>query len=337
MFDIPIVLFTFKRKDTVFRIINRLAKVKPKKIYIISDGPRSEEEKEIILDVRQSIEDYISWDCEIIRNYAEVNKGVYNRIGEGAKWVFEKEESAIFLEDDNLPEITFFRFSQEMLEKYKDDSRILWVVGTNYLKKYTPEDGSSYMFTKQMLPCGWASWRSKFNKFYDGRLSLLEGEKIQKRLKYEFLNKKLYKQELLKYLKTKYTLENDIRSASWDSQIGFSIRVNGLYGISPSHNQIENIGVDIHSVHGGTSFKNPMTRRFCGIKTLPLEFPLKHPKYVLSDIEYERRISKIVLYPFISRLKISIMSVLKPFFGIDKYASFKSYLRDKKKGNLLSE
>jgi hypothetical protein len=331
MFDIPIVLFTFKRKDTVFRIIERLAEIKPKKVYIISDGPRNEEEKDIILDVRKSIESYINWDCEIVKNYAQVNKGVYNRIGEGANWVFEKEQTAIFLEDDNLPEVTFFSFCKEMLEKYENDTRILWVVGTNYMRVYVPEDGSSYMFTKHMLPCGWASWSNKFKKFYDGKLELLDNEKAPKRLRYEFINKKLYKQELLKYFKTKHLLNNNINKVSWDSQIGFSLRINGLYGISPKYNQIENIGVDIHSIHGGTSFsKTVMTQRFCGIKTIPLEFPLNHPKYVLSDIVYEKKTAKIVLYPYIDRLKISIMTFLKPLLGIDKYSSFKIILKEKR-------
>lgn len=329
MFNIPVVLFTFKRKDTLFRIIDRLAEIEPRKIYIISDGPRNENEKNAILDVRDSIEKYINWDCEIIKNYADVNMGVYNRIGEGAKWVFEYEEKAIFLEDDNLPETTFFQFCEEMLTKYKDDTRILWIVGTNYLREYSPEDGSSYMFTKHMLPCGWASWSNKFIKFYDGKLELLDNEKAPKRLRYEFIYKKLYKQELLKYFKTKYLLNNNINKSSWDAQIGFSLRINGLYGISPKYNQIENIGVDVHSIHGGTSFSNIMTRRFCGVKTIPLEFPLQHPKYVLSDIKYEKKVSKIVLYPFFTRLKISIMSILKPILSIDKHASFKMFLKDK--------
>ncbi len=329
MFEIPVVLFTFKRKDTVFRIIDRLAIVKPSKLYIISDGPRNDEEREAVLDVRKSIEDYISWDCEVIKNYAEENKGVYNRIGEGAKWVFSKEERAIFLEDDNLPEVTFFQFCQEMLDYHKENSQVLWICGTNYLKENFPVDNSSYMFTKHLLPCGWASWDFKFLKYYDGELDLLDENSIKEKVSKEYWNKALFKQEFLLVKKTKYLLENDKRNASWDRQMSFSIRAQGLYGVSPARNQIENIGVDIHSIHGGTSFDNVMTRRFCGIKTIPLDFPLIHPKVILRDNEYETKIGKIILYPLLTRIKISIMSVLKPLLGIDKHASFKMYLKEK--------
>lgn len=335
MFKIPVVLFTFKRKEPLLKIINRLAIVKPSKLYLISDAGRNEDEHILVKDVRESIESYINWDCEIIKNYAGTNKGVYKSIGEGAKWVLEKEESAIFLEDDNLPEITFFDFCSEMLEKYKNDDNVMWVVGTNYLEQYLPKDGSSYMFTKHMLPCGWASWRNKFLKFYDGELKLLN-RKSGKELKEKFINKKLYRQEVTKYFKTKYTLEKSIDLASWDAQMGFSIRHNDFYGISPKYNQIENIGVDEFSTHGGTSYNDnsataEMISRFCGIKTIPLEFPLKHPKNIEIDIEYERKIAEIVLYPFLERFKIGLMTLVKPLLGISKYASFKTYLKTKRK------
>jgi hypothetical protein len=331
MFKIPVVLFTFKRKEPLLRIIDRLSIVKPSKLYLISDAGRNEGEHLLVKDVRESIENRIDWDCEIIKNYADTNKGVYKSIGEGAKWVLEKEESAIFLEDDNLPEITFFDFCSEMLEKYKNDDSVMWVVGTNYLGKHLPKDGASYMFTKHMLPCGWASWGNKFSKFYDGELKLLN-KKSGKELKEKFINKKLYKQEVTKYFKTKYTLNKSIELASWDAQIGFSIRHNNLYGISPKYNQIENIGIDELSTHGGISIEGnssqaEMTSRFCGIKTIPLEFPLKHPKSIEVDLEYEKKIAEIVLYPFSERLKISLMAFIKPLIGINKYASFKTILK----------
>lgn len=331
MFKIPVVLFTFKRKEPLLRIIDRLSIVKPSKLYLISDAGRNEVEHLLVKDVRESIENCIDWNCEIIKNYADTNKGVYKSIGEGAKWVLGKEESAIFLEDDNLPEITFFDFCSEMLEKYKNNDNILWVVGTNYLEKYLPNNGASYMFTKHMLPCGWASWGNKFSKFYDGELKLLN-KKSGKELKEKFINKKLYKQEVVKYFKTKYTLEKSRNLASWDAQMGFSIRHNAFYGISPKYNQIENIGVDEFSTHGGISIEGnssqaEMTSRFCGIKTIPLEFPLKHPKNIEIDLEYEKKIAEIVLYPFSERFKISLMSFVKPLLGINKYASFKTILK----------
>jgi len=328
MFKIPIVLFTFKRKDTVLRILDRISEVKPQKLYIISDGPRNDEEKNIIIDTRKAIEKAISWECEIIKNYSEINRGVYENIGCGAKWVFSIEEKAIFLEDDNLPAVTFFPYCEEMLERYQADTRILWVCGTNYLEKFQPEDKSSYMFTRHLLPCGWASWSHKFTKYYDGELDLLSEPNVIKRLRREYENKSLFNQDKLMIEKTKLLLINDQRNASWDRQMMFSIRINGFYGISPTINQIENIGVDEHSIHGGTSFNKVMTRRFCGIKADSLQFPLVHPAIVLSDKTYEKKIGNIILLPLIMRIRGTIVKCIKIALGINTHVSLKEKVNE---------
>ncbi|MGO4547611.1 hypothetical protein AB4Z29_22750 [Paenibacillus sp. 2TAB23] len=331
-FDIPVVLFFFRRLDTVVRIIERLAQVKPSKLYLISDGPRNESEKEEILFCRKTIEESISWNCEVIKNYSETNKGVYDRIGLGAKWVFTRENQAIFLEDDNLPEVTFFSFCKEMLEKYKEDNRVLWICGTNYLEKYRPEDDSSYVFTKHLLPCGWASWANKFQEMYDGEMDMLYDPLLNKRLCDQYENKSLYKQQLYAFKRTHYLLRNHRNLASWDSQIAFTLRINGVYGISPRNNQIENIGVDDYSTHGGNSMKNVMTRRFCGMKSHPLELPLKHPKIVMADKVYERKVGNIILYPLNIRIGASIFRLLKPLFKVHKYDSFSKTIKARIKG-----
>ena len=99
-FDIPIVLFLFKRSDTVLRIIKVLSEIKPQKIYLLSDQGRDEKEKQLVEKTRNVIEKSIDWECELIKNYAVENRGVYRNIGEGARWVFEREKIAIFLEDE---------------------------------------------------------------------------------------------------------------------------------------------------------------------------------------------------------------------------------------------
>lgn len=321
-FDIPVVLFFFRRKNTLGRIIERISQVKPKKIYLISDGPRNDQENLEVIECRKIVEKHINWDCEIIKNYADENMGVYNRIGEGAKWVFTLEEKAIFLEDDNLPEISFFDYCRTMLEEYEDDTRILWVCGTNYLEKYIPDNGASYIFTKHLLPCGWASWSNKFIKYYDGEMRLLNDKKLMNRLKYTYSDKKLYRQQLNSLLSEHHRVSKGMRPSSWDFQMAFSLRIHNMYGISPINNQIENIGVDEYSTHGGTSLQNEMTKRFCGIKTFPLEFPLIHPKIVLEDIKYEKKVGRIILHPFRDRAKFFIASIVKKIFGINKFDKF---------------
>lgn len=317
-FDIPIVLFFFKRAQKTVQILKKIAQIKPRKIYLISDGPRNEDEAKLVNECRHLVEGQISWECEVVKNYAETNQGVYNRIAGGALWVFTLEESAIFLEDDNLPELSFFPFCKELLEKYRDDSRILWICGTNYLKQYEPVDGSSYVFTKHMLPCGWASWGDKFTKFYDGKLELWKESDVKKKIEFSNYDKELMKQDMLHWDYESKRLDNSLRPNSWDYQMSFSIRAHGLYGIVPKYNQIRNIGVDMFSTHGGTSLSFEMTNRFCELETKTLEFPLKHPKIVLCDPEFEIKTSRIILDPFGVRLRRNFSALLKKILHLDK-------------------
>lgn len=314
-FDIPVVLLLFKREEAALKIIERLKEAGISKLYIIADQGRNEEEKEQVAKTRQAVEKAIDWPCTIIKNYAENNRGIYGNIALGAKWVFEREEYAIFLEDDNLPEITFFPFCKELLLKYKNDNRVLWICGTNYLGKYHPADDVSYMFTKHMLPCGWASWSEKFLKYYDGYAESLNDAYTERRFIKDFPTRDMsdvYMRPLKQYRK-------DIASggvpASWDYQMCLSVRVNGMFGISPVCNQIKNIGVDMYSEHGGNSLSQIMTKRFCGMDSYPIQFPLKHPIGMMTDLKYEHLIDKLVTPPFSKRLRNKIGKLIKYCLG----------------------
>lgn len=321
-FDVPIALFMFKRSETVVRIIDVIRRVKPLKVYLIGDGPRNDEERIIIEDARKTIEEAIDWDCEIVKDYAEVNRGVYENIAGGAKRVLEREGRAIFLEDDNLPEETFFEFCKQMLEKYENDERVLWICGTNYLEKYQNEKKESYVFTKHLMPCGWASWYDKFLKYYDGDLEIFSDKKNIAELRKNYTNQALRRQQLNSAGLEIYRRNQGFRYASWDFQMAISIRANDVYGICPCCNQIKNIGVDSLSTHGGTSLANEMTRRFCGIESYPMKFPLVHPETIKADTEFEIKVDKIILFPFKMRAKIRIATIVKTIFGISKYEQF---------------
>lgn len=301
-FDIPVCLFMFQRKDTVLRIIERISHVKPKKMYLISDQGRNEDEKHRVRECRKAVENAINWKCEVIKDYASENRGVFGNIGMGAMRVFQHEETAIFLEDDNLPEVTFFPYCKEMLERYKDNDRIVWVCGTNYLADYSNDTNDSYMFTQHLLPCGWASWKKKFEKYYDAYFSNFNNSVIA-RMKPGYRNNPLYKQQIEVIQRERDRMKNGKPFRSWDYQMCFSIRANDLLGISPAKNQIKNIGVDAFSEHGGVTFADKMTKRFCGMDSHPLEFPLKHPATILIDPVYEAKIGNIILYPLDWRIR----------------------------------
>lgn len=322
-FDVPIVLFLYKRSDTVIRIINVLRSIQPSRLFLIGDGPRLNEDAKTVYNARATIERNIDWPCLIEKNYADENRGVFENIAGGVKWVFSKVDSAIFLEDDNLPAQTFFQFCKEMLERYRDDERIFWICGTNYLNRYESPNGSSYVFTKHLMPCGWASWANKFNEYYDSNFQLLNDRQALRTARRSYQVKALYRQQIRSARSEIYKKKKTGRYDSWDFQLPLTIRANELYGISPCVNQIVNIGVDEHSAHGGTSLSKEMTRRFCSIVSAPLSFPLVHPTEVAIDVEYERRVGNIILAPFAFRVKIVVAKAIKRLFGIPEFEKFR--------------
>lgn len=296
MYNIPVVLFIFKRPEKSVQILKQIGRVQPRKLYIIADAGRNAKEQAEAERCRRMVEENIDWDCEVIKNYAEENRGCFDRIGLGALWVFEREECAVFLEDDNYPEISFFAYCQEMLERYKEEEKVLWVCGTNYLENYQPQEDADYVFTRHMLPCGWASWAHKFTRYYDAQFSNFSPTSLRN-IRKRYTNKKLFKRDKRNWEMERANKEKRGRYCSWDYQMCFSLRYHDLLGIAPRYNQIRNIGVDSASEHGGTSFDNIMTQRFCGMGSCELQFPLKHPTAVNTDEHFEELIDQIVIPP----------------------------------------
>ncbi|WP_161978995.1 glycosyltransferase family 2 protein [Streptococcus sp. S784/96/1] len=331
LFDVPIVLFVFKRIDTLARILDSIQNINPSKLYILSDGGRNEEEMNMVQQCRDFIDDYTSnWDCEIIRRYHQNNVGVYENIGEGAKWVFSKEKTAIFLEDDNLPEATFFTYCEHLLNRYQEDSRVLWICGTNYLGTY--DSDVSYMFTQNLLPCGWASWSYKFLQCYDGQLDTIKDWRDIGRLKKSYRSWRLFHQQAYSIYHEFKKKKQGKRFNSWDYQMAYSIRKNNLLGISPKYNQIRNIGIDefsTHTDHGNSKISDEMTRRFCEISTIPIETFID-PINVEIDRNYEKQIDRIVTYPFSVWPITYITYLIKKILGLNPYESVTEGLKQKK-------
>jgi len=305
MFDIPVGLFIFKRIDKSVQIMKEIGKIKPRKIYIISDAGRDLAEQKIVEKCRQAVEAVIDWECEVIKKYAEKNRGCYGNIGLGAYEIFEKEEKMIFLEDDNLPVETFFQYCKDLLEKYEEQEEILWICGTNYMTDFEPSEPCDYVFTRHLLPCGWASWGKKFRKYYDYDFKNLTKSGLKK-ARGSYISKRNYLYDKKNWLNE----QAHDKYYSWDYQMNFSIRYHGKYGIAPCKNQITNIGVDGLSAHGGNSMEHILTSKFCLVPSEKISFPLRAPSKIGIDPLFEKKTERIIVPPRRYYLKIIIRRLL---------------------------
>jgi hypothetical protein len=238
--------------------------------------------------------------------------------------ILSVEECCIFLEEDNEPSIEFFNYCKLMLQEYYLNEQVLWVCGTNYLDDFDGDYQYDISFTQHHFPCGFATWSNKFKKYY--KIRGADINKGKSRFINSFSNKILAYQEWISQKKTEYLIENYESKTSWDRQMQFSIRSNGLVGIIPKKNYIKNIGVDDRSTHGGVSLDIVMTNKFC---TTPRhdEFKVTRlPPLMEINIALEKKYESFFIKPIKSNIKILLGLVFK---AIRKQNIYKPNFLDK--------
>ena len=248
------------------------------------DGARANrpDDVENIEECRQ-IADSIDWDCEVYKYYQKNNVGCDPSEYIAQKWMFEKEDRGIILEDDDVVSSSFFYFCQELLEKYKDDQRINMICGMNHLGKYM-DDKYDYIFTKSGSITAWASWKRVIDE-WDERYCFLTDDYAQSCLKH--LLGKYYKRVI-----RNWTRQRDSGIAHYEGILGSNMYLNNRLNIVCTKNLVHNIGVTENATHSRSSIKL-LPRAVRCIFEAPiyeLKFPLRHPKYVTEDIGYMKRI-----------------------------------------------
>src|SRR5712691_1210425 len=167
----PVVLIVFNRPEITAQSFAAIRAARPTQLFIIADGPRpnvsGDEEK---CAATRAVVEKVDWPCQILRKFAESNLGLRRNVSEGLDWVFRQTEEAIILEDDCLPDPTFFPFCDAMLERYRDDGRIGMISGTNPSAHLAPPDGESYFFSRYYYIWGWATWRRAW-QLYDREMT----------------------------------------------------------------------------------------------------------------------------------------------------------------------
>lgn len=249
-FNIPIVFCTFKRLEPVIQVFNRIKALKPQKLYLVSDGPRTnvEGEDKQVVEVRNYIEKNIDWPCEIEKIYAAENMGCGKRISSALDYVFSKEEWAIILEDDCLPDKSFFTYCEDMLTRFKDDERIISVSGTNSLANKCGElvKEDNILFSHIPFVWGWATWKRAWDK-YDFRM---QDWKAQYKQKKKMIRSNLPSVDAYRYymaqFRSMYHLENP---SSWAFQLTYCALKNNMFSVVPSVNLVENLGFKEGATH----------------------------------------------------------------------------------------
>lgn len=273
----PVAFIIFNRPDTTERVFAEIAKVRPPKLLVVADGPREnragEAEK---CAATRAIIDRVDWDCEVLTNYSDRNLGCKRRVSSGIDWVFEQVEEAVILEDDCLPDPTFFRYCQELLERYRHDQRIGMISGDNF-QFGRLRNNDSYFFSKYTHIWGWASWRDRWVGSYDVTIAKWPRIRDEGWLADMVGN-------TLEAAYWKMVFERVLRGEidTWDYQWLFANWVEGRMSVLPAVNLISNIGFGQNATH--TSWDSNRSN----LARSPLRFPLIHPIGVFGNIKADR-------------------------------------------------
>lgn len=290
---LPVLLIGFNRPDLTEITLKRIIEYNPSRIYFAVDGARSHKPLETtkVLEVRKLVEN-IPNTIQTKTRFSEQNQGCRVGVSSAISWFFENEEMGIILEDDCFPDLSFFSFCEDLLERYKDDPKIGMISGVNFFyNQITIKD--SYFFSKYFHIWGWATWKRAWDGYRSNELDLSDLDSV--------LGKFFNSRRAINTWKSWIEESSSGKVDTWDHQWSYHNWKADRISIMPSNNLVRNLGFredGTHTVDQNSSFAN--------LKLERMQFPLKHPTRInLKD--FFHNFVEIYYYP--SRLKRLILKM----------------------------
>ena len=284
-FDVPILFCVFNRPELTRSVFEAIARQKPRYLLVACDGPRSNRpDDRALVEQTRAIFDNIDWDCEVQLNFSDSNKGCRQQMADAISWGFEQHERLIILEDDCLPNDSFFGFCREMLIRYRDRQNVMTVSGNNY-----PQAGDfqhDYRFSKYPLIWGWATWRRAWQR-YDLEMKLWDQREVRK---YVLDNFTETSQERA-FWENIFEHQRAAKIDTWDYSWTFASWAHNGLSILPRVNLVSNIGFGDQATHTFDQ-QSPMANQ----KTFELKIS-DHPDCISRQRSADRKIRKIVFEP----------------------------------------
>lgn len=306
--ETPILFLIFNRPDTTTLVFEQIKKVRPTHLYVAADGPRKGNLSDEIKCVNtRKVIDGVAWDCEVKTLFRDENLGCGKAVSQAINWFFEHVEEGIILEDDTLPDISFFEYCQSLLNEYRNNESVMHISGCYFLKKYEVLAKSSpgYFFTKHIHVWGWATWRRAW-KHYDFSRKNIADQKN---------NLEKYYGSYANFWNEIYSQVFDGKIDTWDYQWMYAIFSQKGIAINPTHNLVQNIGFNEEATH-----TKDVNSKYKSIETEPFS-KIRHPPKIKVDQRRDDLYYKEYLlakHSNKSRLKRGISSLFNKISGTTK-------------------
>lgn len=298
-----VLLLVFNRPDTTRQVFETIRQANLPRLYVAADGPRANRpgEAERCEEVRR-IATNVDWPCEVKTLFRESNLGCKMAVSGAISWFFEHEEEGIILEDDCLPHPDFFRFCDELLERYADDERVAVITGNNF-QDGQKRGNASYYFSKYNHCWGWATWRRAW-KHYQGNIPFWPEWRASAqwlRLAPDIVERRYWGKIFEQVRANKI----DSWAYPWTASVWFA----GGLTATPNVNLVSNIGFGPESTHTASA-NSPLAK----LATYALG-DITHPHFVVQDIAADRYVFDHVFGGHLFRFPNILYTLLRRAVG----------------------
>jgi hypothetical protein len=306
--SIPVVFITFNRPECAKLSFRAIKKYKPKKLFLIVDGPRKNHRNDNINcgKVKKIISN-INWNCKVYKNFSSRNLGIKKRIITGLDWVFLKTEFAIVIEDDCLVNRSFFNFCELMLNKYNNNNKVFMISGTNFINNFYKK--SDYLFSNFGSFWGWATWKRSWRKYRHKKNFWLNFKKNIDWSSYNFNN------EMINHWINIFDKVYLKKYNTWDYQCWASMWKNKSYAIVPRLNMVTNIGFGPQSTH----YKDINLKKNFSLKSKKFKV-VNFNKNITHNSEYDNKLFFNIFGKknFYQNIKLRIYNIIVNFLMYKK-------------------
>jgi len=284
----PVLFCIFNRPQPTGEVFEKIRKAKPSQLFIASDGPRSNHPDDAANVVAaRKIAQQVDWDCDVKTRFLSENLGCKKAMASAISWAFEHTEQLIILEDDCLPDDSFFGYCETLLEKYRDQEDVMMVSGNNF--QPSPRSDASYYFSRYAHIWGWATWKRAWQRF-DLDVSSWPQLKREKKLKQIFSDPQ-------EYAHWSQTLDSQHAGNidTWDFPWAYAVWANNGMAILPEKNLVTNIGFGAEATH-----TTDPESKLAGIPACNIG-PLLHPIKTVVNETADRYTWKSVFRPTVQK------------------------------------
>lgn len=274
-----VLLIVFNRPGSTREVFETVRQARPTRLYVAADGPRDGRDGEAALcEEARCIATAVDWPCQLTTLFRDTNAGCKAAVSEAISWFFEHEPEGIILEDDCVPDSSFYRYCEELLDRYRDDPRVMTIGGNYFGNARIAPFATSYFFSRHVEIWGWASWRRAW-ALYDRNMA--DWPRLRDSGWLASIGEGVSGFER-NWINT-FAPVHAGRVNTWDVQWVFSVWRSGGLSVLPTKNLVANIGFNENATH--TKEDDQFYSR---VQRERMLFPLRHPSSVARDAVLDR-------------------------------------------------